>query len=123
MGMQYLDSHVGVRENHVEVIVSHAELFPKLRDQVLVHHVLLPKTLHWLVVFCTNNSDGERPTPAVHVHKCRHISSVHAMDDCNIEFQLKGKIPAAANSSWTRLKQNETRSKANVGSNNEVTLK
>lgn len=60
-----LDSHVGVGENHVEVIVGHAELFPELCDQFLVHHVLLPQTLHRLVIFCTNRSNSQRPTLAV----------------------------------------------------------
>lgn len=64
-----LDSHVGVRENHVEVIVGHAELSPKLCDQLLVHHVLLPKTLHRLVIFCANKSNSEQPTLAMHAYK------------------------------------------------------
>lgn len=47
----YLDSHVAVGEDHVEVIVDHAELFPQLCDQILVLQVLLAKTLHRLVFF------------------------------------------------------------------------
>lgn len=46
----YLDSHVSVSEDHVEVVVCHAKLFPQLCDQVLVHQVLLTKTLHRFVI-------------------------------------------------------------------------
>lgn len=50
-GNRYLDSHVGVGQDHVEVIVCHTELFPQFGDQVLVHKILLTKTLHWFVIF------------------------------------------------------------------------
>lgn len=55
----YLDSHVGVGEDHVKVVMGHAEIFPQLCDQILVHQVLLTKTLHGPVVFWRGQEDGE----------------------------------------------------------------
>lgn len=64
----HLDSHVGVGEDHVEVFMCHAELFPQLCDQILVHHVLLTKTLHWLVIFWTKQkTDRERYHEGLHI--------------------------------------------------------
>lgn len=57
----HLDSHVGVSEDHVEVIVRHAKLIPQLCDQLLVHHVLLTKTLHWLVIFWNKRKNERSP--------------------------------------------------------------
>lgn len=47
---RYLNSHVSVCEDHVEVIMRHAELLPQLCDQILVHQVLLTKTLHGFII-------------------------------------------------------------------------
>lgn len=47
----YLDSNVSVSEDHIEVLICHTKLFPQLCDQILVHQVLLTKTLHRLVIF------------------------------------------------------------------------
>lgn len=46
----YLDSHVSICEDHVELVICHAKLFPQLCDQILVHQVLLTKTPHRLVI-------------------------------------------------------------------------
>lgn len=46
----YFNSHVGVCENHVELIIRHSKLSPQLCDQVLVHEVLLTENLHGLVI-------------------------------------------------------------------------
>lgn len=59
----HLDSHVSVGEDHGEVFMCHAELFPQLCDQILVHHVLLTKTLHWLVIFWTKQKTDGGKTP------------------------------------------------------------
>lgn len=46
----YLNSHVGVCEDHVEVLIDHVELFTQLCDQILVHQILLGQTLYGLVI-------------------------------------------------------------------------
>ena len=56
--LRYLDSHVGVGEDHVEVIVNHSELLPQLYDEILVHQVFLTQAIHWLIVLW----EGERQT-------------------------------------------------------------
>ena len=58
----YLDSHVCVGEDHIEVIVDHAELLPQLYDEILVHQVFLTQAIHWLIVLW----GGERNTHNVH---------------------------------------------------------
>lgn len=51
-----LDFHVGVGEDHVEVVMDHSELFSQLCDQVLVHRILLVNTFHQLVVLWTTQT-------------------------------------------------------------------
>lgn len=77
----YLDSHVGVSENHVEVIVGHAELFPQLSDQILVYQVLLTKTLHRLIILwrkqhtCVRHHG--RDSFNINIHKFTGLNSLY----------------------------------------------
>ena len=56
----YLRSHVGVRDDHVEVIVGHAKVLPQLCDQILVHQILLAKALHRLVILWRRGDQRRR---------------------------------------------------------------